>query len=109
MKTLIDEGRRAGLSSDFIADRIDHRVTRYLETVGQRGEGDRNATAYRIAVWLSNDFGLSDDVAWGYLAHWNQDNTPPLLEHELRLVFRSARKGGSRPAGVAHGPRGSAA
>ncbi len=109
MRTLVSEARARGFSTDFIADALDRRIRRYLATVGPRGEGDRNATAYRVARWLLNDFGASEAVGWAYLSEWNATNSPPLTDRELRLTMRSAQRSGSRPAGCAHFPRGGAA
>ena len=110
MRALIAAGKAQGFSTDFIIDSLDRRVRRYLETVGNRSEGDRDNTAYRVARWLLNDFGASDSVAWSYLYEWNRDNSPPLSDRELMLKMRSAKRSGSRPAGCAHAPRrGSAA
>lgn len=108
MRVLIEQGKAQGLSTDFIVDSCDRRITRYLATVGHRSAGDRNATAYRVARWLVNDFGASESVAWSYLHDWNAGNTPPLGERELTCTMRSAQRHGSRPAGCAHAPRGSA-
>jgi hypothetical protein len=109
MRALVAAGKAQGLASDFIADALDRRIQRYLATVGHRGEGERNATAYRVARWLLNDFGASDAVATAYVSEWNAGNTPPLSERELAMVLHSAKRSGNRPAGCAHRPRGSAA
>lgn len=106
---LIAQGRAQGFTASFIADAIDRRITRYLETVGHCAEGARNGTAYRVARWLSNDFGCSEAVAWAYVVQWNAGNEPPLTERELRQTFDSAKRSGSRPAGCAHTARGGAA
>lgn len=108
MQTAIEAGKARGLSSAAIADALDRRIQRYLATVGHRGEGDRNNTAYRVARWLVNDFAASDAVAWAYFKEWNAGNVPPLTDRELQLTMRSARRSGSRPAGCAHSPRGAA-
>ena len=104
MRALVAAGRKAGLSSDYIASSIDRRVRRYLERTGQRGQGNRNNTAFVIAVWMLNDFELTDQVAWAYLVEWNDRNDPPLSERELRSVFTSAKRGGARPPRMRSGP-----
>lgn len=109
LRTLVNAGRAQGLSRDFIADAIDRRIRAYIAKVGNRGEGDRDNTAYRIARWLTNDFGVSESVALAYLAEWNSGNTPPLSDRQLKLKMISARRSGRRAAGCAHDSRGSAA
>jgi hypothetical protein len=108
MRSLVATGKARGYSTEAIADLLDRRIKKYLATVGNRSQGERNATAYRVARWLVSDFGASDTVAWAYLSEWNAGNSPPLSERELSLTMRSAKRSGRRPAGCAHS-RGSAA
>lgn len=56
------------------------------------GEGSRNTEAYRHAAYLRKDWDLSEPDAWEILRDWNQTNTPPLDESELRKVFADADK-----------------
>ncbi|MBA3340453.1 MAG: hypothetical protein H0T48_01305 [Gemmatimonadaceae bacterium] len=77
------------------------RIRAYLAKVGCRGEGDRDNTCRRVAVWLGNDFGLSDDEVLAYLREWNAMNTPPLPDHVLRDKARRARVGAKRQLGCA--------
>ena len=109
MRDFIARAIARGRSNEEILDALDRRIRRYLATVGHRGEGERNATAFRVARWLVNDFGMSGSTGWAYLVEWNAGNTPPLTERELSLVMRSAKRSGSRLAGCAHTERGSAA
>jgi hypothetical protein len=107
LQTLVAQAKAQGYSHDFIVDAIDRRIRAYIAKVGQRGEGERNATAYRIAVWLLNDFGAKEATAVAYIAEWNSANCPPLSERELKAVIASAKRSHRRPAGCAH--QGSAA
>ena len=55
-------------------------------------EGNRNATAAEIAGKLLRSFAKEDwSLAWENFLLWNQRNTPPLDEKELRAVFDSIR------------------
>ena len=63
-------------------------------------EGSRNSTAYRHACQLRRDFDLPPVDAWEILSDWNQSNTPPLTETELRAAFDNAEKYGDRTVGV---------
>lgn len=109
MKALVIAGRSSGLSNDFIADRIHRRVTAYMERVGNRGEGDRDNTAWRLARWMLNDFGLTEEMTLAYLIDWNRGNQPPLAQRILELKIISARRSGRRAFGCAQRNRGSAA
>ncbi|MFI5228501.1 MAG: bifunctional DNA primase/polymerase [Gemmatimonadales bacterium] len=108
VRALIEQGKRQGLSNDFIVDSIDRRVHRYLAAAGNREEGQgRNNVAYQISAWLLFDFAADPSVAWGYVVEWNERNAPPLSESELRRAFESAQKTGKRPVGCAHVHRSS--
>jgi hypothetical protein len=109
MRALIAAGRKAGFSNDLITDSLHRRIERYIARVGQRAEGARDNTAFQIAVWLVNDFGVSESVAFAYLAEWNARNSPPLPERQLKAKLHSAKRSSRRPAGCAHLHRGSAA
>jgi hypothetical protein len=102
MQTLYARARGAGVSHASTVDAIDRRISAYVAKVGTRAQGDRNATAYRLAVWLLNDFGASDATAAAYVADWNDGNQPPLSDRELRIVLASAKRSHRRPAGCAH-------
>ncbi|MBA3341626.1 MAG: hypothetical protein H0T48_07305 [Gemmatimonadaceae bacterium] len=79
----------------------DRRIRAYLATVGPRGKGDRDNTARRVAVWLGNDYALTDDEVLFYLREWNALNTPPLGDDVLVEKARRARIGAKRQLGCA--------
>lgn len=54
--------------------------------------GERNVTGFRYARYLCHIIGLDEETAWVELSKWNQRNSPPLLERELRTIFESAKK-----------------
>lgn len=62
------------------------------EVVQGRPQGDRNLSAYRLARYLLHYVFLDPDFAWVQLAKWNERNSPPLEERELRACFESARR-----------------
>ena len=109
VNAIVGGWKASGMSSGDIADALDRRIRRYIETIGARGEGDRDNTAYRLARWLLSDFGVSEAVALAYMQEWNAGNTPPLTERDLRAKLYSARRSGRRAPGCAHARRGSAA
>lgn len=90
----------ASLPASTDAGDLEARVRAYLAKVGSRGEGARNVTAFGVAAWLRRDMALPEEAAWLWLAEWNRGNAPPLKEHELRAVFRSAKKHGRRAEGA---------
>lgn len=53
-------------------------------------DGERNDSAYKYARYLINDKRLEEKTAWYELTQWNQLNTPPIDESELKTTFRSA-------------------
>lgn len=57
-------------------------------------EGQRNQTAASVAGKLLRSLAPYDweSVAWVMLQKWNDNNKPPLLEHELRTTFESIAK-----------------
>lgn len=55
------------------------------------GEGERNSATVRLCGrWLGK--GLSRKEVWNLLVSWNQRNTPPIDEFELRRTFESIVK-----------------
>jgi len=54
-------------------------------------EGQRNETATKYVGKLLHSLSpeLWDTAGWGGIKEWNQRNTPPLPEKELRAVFES--------------------
>lgn len=97
---------RSSRSVQDAATRVDRRVQSYLATVGNRGVGARNQTAFQVAAWLLRDFGLPERSAFAYLAEWNSGNRPPLGQRELAAVFHSAKQNATRPEGCAHASGG---
>lgn len=79
---------------------MDARISAYVDAVGPRGEGERNATAFRLAAWLQRDLALDASAAWSWLCQWNGRNTPPLPERELRACLTSARRTGRHAVGA---------
>ncbi|MBC8471326.1 MAG: AAA family ATPase [Planctomycetes bacterium] len=63
------------------------------------GEG-RNKAAYKHACQLRRDFDLPDSEAWAMLTEWNQSNTPPLSDVELRQAFENSNKYGKKQVGT---------
>lgn len=56
-------------------------------------EGGRNANATKvIGKLLQNTDTELFELQWGALKEWNQRNTPPLSEKELRITFDSIAK-----------------
>jgi len=68
------------------------RATAYTAKVPGSGEPGRNSAAFRLSATLTNDFTLPESDAWPLVVRWNQTNTPPLDERELRTTFNSALK-----------------
>lgn len=79
-------------------DRPDHDVVAILAEIRDQAAGvvkgapSRNATAHRIAGYLFSRGAPASEV-WEALQAWNQRNTPPLSELELRRCFLSAERG----------------
>ena len=55
------------------------------------GQGSRNETAAKVIGKFFNATAFKDwnTVAWDMVVLWNQRNTPPLSERELRATFNS--------------------
>jgi hypothetical protein len=70
-------------------------VAALIEEISSRAvgmaSGARNATAYRIAVYLLAK-GAKVEEAKAALGAWNRRNAPPLSDKELRQVLRSAER-----------------
>jgi hypothetical protein len=60
----------------------------YTELLNGVGEGSRNATAARLTGRLLSK-GLPKEEVLVLLTHWNERNTPPLHEDELKAVVES--------------------
>ncbi len=71
----------------------------YVASVPGCGEGNRNHTAFRLAACLLNDFALDSASAWPLLCSWNDRNSPPLKEGELKACFSSAGRNAKHPRG----------
>lgn len=52
--------------------------------------GARNEAAIRVASWFRQKRGFDKTEGWEQLKLWNQHNTPPMNEGELRVTFESA-------------------
>ncbi len=63
------------------------------------GQG-RNNAAYKHACQLRRDFDLPDNETWAILADWNQSNTPPLSDAELRQALENSTKYGKCKVGT---------
>jgi hypothetical protein len=75
------------------------RALRYAAKWGQCAEGERNRAAYRHAADLLRDFDLPEGDAWEIVRKWNDGNTPPLDERELRQAFDDGLKYGKHEPG----------
>jgi hypothetical protein len=81
--------------------RTARRILSYLKkTPHELRDGDgRNATAFRLAAFLTRDIGLAPTDAWPWLARWNEANLEPLDERRLRTILTNgARYGRGVPA-----------
>lgn len=67
---------------------------KWLSTKDGVLEGSRNDTAASRAgkILISTDPKLWEDVGWEQLKVWNNKDTPPLSERELRSVWESIKK-----------------
>lgn len=68
------------------------RALRYHERRDGCGQGGRNAECYKIAACCQNDFGLGTEDTFHVICVWNQKNSPPLPEREIREVIAKAKK-----------------
>src|SRR5579859_4767536 len=62
-----------------------HRIRAYIDKlpVGMHDGDGRNATAYRLAAWLTHDAGLTHDNAMRWLAEWNGRQAEPYPDEKL--------------------------
>lgn len=89
-------GRRA---ADFSPDEKRARCQRYVDTKPGVSEGGRNETAAKQVCPIGLDFDLDEDEFWPILVSWNNRNSPPLDEWELRRCLQSANKFRNNPRG----------
>jgi hypothetical protein len=68
------------------------RALKYHEKREGAGEGARNAECYKIAACCQNDFGLCENDTYHVIYVWNQKNSPPLPESEIREVIAKAKR-----------------
>lgn len=68
------------------------RALKYHEKREGSGEGNRNAECYKIAACCQNDFALSESDTYHVISVWNQKNSPPLPESEIREVILKAKR-----------------
>lgn len=85
------------------APAVDHELERrlraYVARVDGKEHGGRNNAAFVLAANLLHDFGADPQLAWPLVEEWNQRNSPPLPERELRSTFASAERGGTHTFG----------
>ncbi|KKN44605.1 hypothetical protein LCGC14_0691430 [marine sediment metagenome] len=62
-------------------------------------EPGRNNKAYAHAASLIRDFALTEAEAWPILQEWNEKNSPPLSEIELRKALTNSGQYGSHSVG----------
>ena len=68
------------------------RALKYHEKREGAAEGTRNAECYKIAACCQNDFGLCANDTYHVIYVWNQKNSPPLPEPEIREVIAKAKR-----------------
>lgn len=89
---------RAGCATGQGTGAPGRRLARYLDTIGTVAQGQRNATAFRVAAFTMHDVGLPAGDAAAVVAAWNAERcAPPLPPGELRAVLRSAMRAGALP------------
>lgn len=79
------------------------RATAYVASIPGAPEGERDATAFRLACKLVRGFELSDEDALDLLAGWAATCAPPFPASELTAKIRSARL--PRPTAEPYGGR----
>lgn len=81
-------------SAHKIADRgeDDHWLARVLAGVGS---GERDNTAARLAGYYFSK-KIPEDVTMAHLLDWNQKNSPPLTEKDIRRIVASVYKTANR-------------
>lgn len=75
------------------------RAQRYLDRIPTAGQGARNQQAFKAAAASIRDFGLGFNEGMALMMDWNQHQQPPLPEHELDTIVRSALSNGRYPMG----------
>lgn len=66
------------------------RADAWIAAIPGVGEGERNASAYRIAAALVRDLGLSTAAACDALASWGERCRPPMDRDEVERVVGNA-------------------
>ena len=69
---------------------VEGRRKRMSEVLKGVGEGERNDSAFRLAMCSRHFWGLKDTELLEILMHWNRKLMPPLSELELKNIVRSA-------------------
>ena len=80
-------------------DAMNRRVRAYLDAIPGEAEGSRDNQGFKVACKLVREFALTDDTALTFLSEWNQKNTPPVAEADLRRWLKSAAKSGRAAVG----------
>lgn len=87
-----------------VGDTVWTRSKKYAKTFSHASKGQRNQMAYKYAARLREKFMLSQAEIFNLLSEWNQGNTPPLAEEELRSIVKGVDKYAQRPAGSGYQP-----
>lgn len=84
----------APVNANYTGDNANalERALRYHELRAGAGEGGRNTEAYKIAACCQNDFGLCENDTYHVISVWNQKNSPPLPESEIREVITKSKR-----------------
>ncbi len=80
------------------------RAEKYAATFTQATEGQRNQMAYGHAARLREKFPIPFEDRYLILSQWNQRNSLPLPEEELRKIVLDADKYAKRPQGSGYQP-----
>lgn len=75
------------------------RCQAYIDTKPGIAEGGRNEMAAKEVCPVGLDFDLDEDEFWPILESWNDRNSPPLSERELRRTLFSANRSRQSPRG----------
>ena len=59
---------------------------------GGLGSGERNNNAFKYAINLLENVEMDSTTAWTEVLRWNETNSPPMDERELKTTFESALK-----------------
>jgi len=89
--------RSSIVSTKSIPGNLRRRLQDYMEKADGLGEGQRNEKAFFCACRLREiaedaEYGLSTEELVSLLQPWNDRNTPPLAEPELRKICESSTK-----------------